>query len=344
MKTLLVGLGNRGTMWAEIIAAHPDVDFAGVMDLDPARLERFAARWPGVPQFGDLDAALAGAKADFVTLVTPPDGHLDQARRIYGAGLALLAEKPLTTEMAEAVEIVKLAEGHRLPLTVGLNFRYLTVTQAYRNLIASGELGAPGFGQFVYLRNRNGYRPGLNRYPLTMRHPMMLEQSIHHLDLMRFVYGREVEAIACRTWNPPWSMYAHDANVNALLTFEGGVEVNYIGTWSSGWNGNDFDWRTDCADGVIIQRELFEDIARAKKEDEALTPVPIAPCEAFKDDTRNLLDAFLAALKAGTPVPCDGRDHLRTLALCFAGIESTQTGRRVEMADFYRRHGLEAWI
>ena len=53
--------------------------------------------------------ALAATTSDAVLLVTPPDGHLGQARQIFAAGLPLLAEKPLTLDLAEAVQIVHLA-------------------------------------------------------------------------------------------------------------------------------------------------------------------------------------------------------------------------------------------
>src|SRR5687767_4646465 len=213
-----------------------DVSVAAVVDPDLARIEVYRAQWGDVPAYPALDRALNEMEVDAVLLVTPPDGHLDQAKRIFAAGLPLLAEKPLATDLDEAAAIVRLARNHERPLTVGLNFRYLPVTQAMREVLASGRLGPLGFGQFTYQRNRDGRQPRLNKYPLTMKHPMMLEQSIHHLDLIRFVYGREVEAVSCRTWNPSWSMYAHDANVACLLSLEGGLEVTYLGTWTGGWN------------------------------------------------------------------------------------------------------------
>ncbi len=339
-RILLVGLGNRGSQWAAIIAAHPGAELAGAVDTDAQRRQTFAAAHPGVSCLASLEAGLGSCRADAVLLVTPPGGHLVQARAVFAAGLPLLAEKPLTLDLAEALEIVRLAEAHKLPLTVGLNFRYLPVSLAIRDLVQREALGRVGFGQFAYLRDRDGMLPRLNKYPLTMRHPMMLEQSIHHLDLIRFCYAREVVAVSCRQSNPPWSMYAHEANVSCLLTLEDGIEVNYIGTWSGGWNALQFQWRTDCADGVIVQRELFSDLATARRHDAALTPVPLPNCEAFRDDSRALLDAFIAAVGQGRPAPCDGRDHLRTLALCFAAIEASETGTRVDVASFARRHGL----
>ena len=340
MRLLLVGLGNRGGMWSDIVAAHPSATLAGAVDTDPKRRETFAKRHPGVRLHADLAAGLRAGGAEAVLLVTPPDGHLAQAEMLAAAGLPLLAEKPLAADLAEAASIVRLMERAKLPLSVGLNFRYLPVSLAIRDLVSRETFGRPGFGQFTYQRNRDGLRPGLNRYPLAMRHPMMLEQSIHHLDLLRFAYGREPEVVACRSFNPAWSMYAHDANVACLIGFEGGLEASYLGTWTGGWNEMQFAWRTDCERGVIVQRQLFSDLATARTGDAALKPVPLPEARAFVDDSRALLDAFVAAVGSGGPPPCDGRDHLRSLALCFAAIEAAETGRSVELSEFHGRAGL----
>jgi predicted dehydrogenase len=339
-RILLAGLGNRGRTWGRIIAKRADTEFAGIMDVDPARIAAFQSDHGPVASYTDLATALTESQPTLVVLATPPGGHLAQARQIFAAGIPLLCEKPLALDLQEAAEIVRLSEEHGVPLSVGLNFRYLPVTQAIRNFVAEAPFGAPGFGSFAYHRNRDWWRPGMNSYPQTMQHPMMLEQSIHHLDLIRFCYGREVEQVQCRSWNPPWSVYAHDANVSCLLSMQGGLEVDYLGTWTGGWNALKFQWRTDCPDGVIIQNELFSDLSTARTEDAVLTPVPLAPCIPFLDDTRALLNAFVAAVPLGADMPCNGRDHLRSLALCFAAIEADETGRRVDVAAFQRRHGL----
>jgi predicted dehydrogenase len=338
---LLIGLGTRGRMWTRVIDQSADAFIAAAVDPQEQTRAEFAATHPTVAMFATHREALsAGIEFRAAVLVTPPDGHLEQCRDMFGAGLPVLAEKPLTVEMDEAVEIIRLADIHKLALTVGLNFRYLPVHQKYRELLTGEVLGRVGFGEFIYRRHRDGRRPGINKYPLTMRQPMMLEQSIHHLDLIRYCYDREVESIMCRTWNPPWSMYADDANVHALLTLDGDVAINYFGTWSGGWNVPGFEWRTDCEGGVFVQRELFSDLAFAKTTDSTLTPIAITAAEAFYDDTALLLKEFLRALEEQTEAPCGARDHLRTLALCFAGIESSVSGRAITMKDFYEQHGL----
>lgn len=339
-RILEIGLGNRGKQWAAVIKSLPGLAVAAAVDPSAAARDLFGEMHPDVPLHADLEAALHAGRYDAALLVTPPDGHLDQVRRLFAAGLPVLCEKPLAAELGDATAIVALAKTACLPLSVGLNFRFLPVSLKLRELLAAETFGAPGFGQFTYQRNRDGKRPGLNKYPLTMRHPMLLEQSIHHLDLIRFCYGREVERVACRSWNPPWSMYAHDANVSCLLTLGGGLEVNYLGTWTGGWDALQFEWRTDCANGVIVQRELFADLAIAQTQDSDLRAVTIDDARPFFDDSAGLLTAFVVALREGREPPCSGPDHLRSLALSFACIESAETGRSVDVPEFERRHGI----
>jgi predicted dehydrogenase len=74
-------------------------------------------------------------------------------------------------------------------------------------------------------------------------------------------------------------------------------------------------------------------------------PVELDPCEAFVDDTYGLLCEFVDALQAGQELVTSGKDHLKTLGLTLACVESSLTGRRIEMHDFYKRNGVPSrWI
>ena len=113
-----------------------------------------------------------------------------------------------------------------LLLMVGLNFRYLPVTQKYIQLIKQKTVGKPAYAKFIYERWRDGKLKYLNKYPLTMDHPMLWEQSIHHFDLIRFIYNSNVKnSIMQQTSNPPWSMYKYDTNVNAILELQNGMKL-----------------------------------------------------------------------------------------------------------------------
>ena len=222
----------------------------------PRRWHGAKAEFGELPGFVSVEAALDVLDhVDALVLANPPMGRESIVEAACARNLPMLIEKPLALDLEEALKLVQIAEAGGVSLMVGLNFRYLHVTKATMRLLAEGTVGKAEFARFTYERWRDGRRPDLNEYPLVMEHPMLWEQSIHHFDLMRYVYGQEPVRLQCQTWNPSWSMYAHDSNVAALFEFDGGLRVNYQGAWQGNWAAPGFEWRTDCTNGIITQRE-----------------------------------------------------------------------------------------
>jgi predicted dehydrogenase len=330
LRVVLAGLGVRGTYWAEVLTRSSRAEIAAYVDPNPAACQRAAARFGERPVFAAAEDALAALPGvDALVLANPPTGRESQVRAALDRGIPMLIEKPLALSLDEAAHLVSLAEAAGVPLMVGLNFRYLAVTRRVMELIAGGTAGQPEFARFTYERFRDGHRPDLNKYPLTMEHPMLWEQSIHHFDLMRFVYSRDPVMIQCHTWNPTWSMYADDANVAAIITFEDGLVVNYQGTWQANWSTPHFEWRTECTGGIITQRDQFGDLYFAGRDDPALTPVALPPHETWITETVGLWAAFERTVLDGAALECSGRDHLVSLAMLEACIQSSREKRGI---------------
>ncbi|MEO1442088.1 MAG: Gfo/Idh/MocA family oxidoreductase [Chloroflexota bacterium] len=330
LQIILAGMGVRGTYWAEVITRSDRCEIAAYCDPNPDALTRAADRFGSRPTFASAEAAIAAVpQAGALVLANPPMGREGQVRAACEKNMPMLIEKPLALSVAEAKSLVDIALDADVPLMVGLNFRYLGVTIATMQLLAEGTVGEPAFGRFTYERYRDGHRPDLNKYPLTMEHPMLWEQSIHHFDLMRYVYGAEPVMVHCHTWNPPWSMYDDDTNVAAIFVFENGMNVNYQGTWMSGWQVPGFEWRTDCTNGVISQQEQFGALNYARRDDETLTAVNLPPHERWITETTGLLNAFLDTVIDSAPLQCSGEDHLRSLAMLEACVISSKAQRSV---------------
>ena len=340
-RVLQVGLGARGRTWARLVRDCPLAEAVGYVEPRPDARDWAPANGYQAPTFGRLDAALSAVDADLALIVTPPDGRLDLVRRLAARRIEILAEKPLSLALDDAAALVREAEAGGVRLGVAQNFRYLPSTEMLRARLESGAFGRATFVTVTYIRNRDGMEPRLNRYPLTMAQPMLLEQSIHHLDLFRYVYDAEVESVSCITWNPTGSMYGDDACTAALLRLTNGVVVTYQGTWVSGHDVLAFQWRTDCERGVIVQRSLFGDLAEGATRDTELTPLPIAETEPLVTDAGVLLEDFIRTGREGRPFGSDGRDHLKTLALTLACVESSRSGSRIDPRAFAARAGLE---
>jgi predicted dehydrogenase len=150
---------------------------------------------------------------------------------------------------------------------------------------------------------------------------------------MRYVYGQDPVTVQAQTWNPSWSMYASDANVAALITFDSGMIVNYQGTWQGNWSRPNFEWRTDCTEGVILQHDQFGALSYARRDELDSMPVSLPPHEMWISETVNLWDAFLNTVVDGEPLQCSGRDHLMSLAVLEACIRSSRERRAVNIAE-----------
>ncbi len=334
LRIVLVGLGTRGRYWAEVINRSSDCELCAYVDPNPAALEKAKQLYGPKPSFGNLKESLQNIPdIQALVLATPPEGRQHHINLACQQGLALLVEKPLALSLTEAAKFVEMAQAAKIPLMIGLNFRYLGVTKATLELLKTKVIGTAAFGHFTYERWRDGTLARLNKYPLTMVHPMLWEQSIHHFDLMRFVYQSEPKSVYCKTWNPSWSMYQDDTNVSAIFTFENGVVVNYQGTWQSSWQEPNFIWRTDCTEGVILQKDQFSDLFYAKRHEAVATPVSLPPHETWITDTEGLLAAFANTLLRGQTLEASGHDHLHSLAMVEACIQSSRLSQAVSISS-----------
>lgn len=342
----IAGLGVRGTHWRTAIESSPGVELSGIVEPDPDRV-------PGdLRQFGSIEEAIA-ARPDGLIVATPPETHFGIVEVALKAGVPVLCEKPLSDSFESARGMADLSGRTGVPLLVGMNFRYITASLGLRHLVDQGEYGDPLFAQFTYIRNRDGRRKDLNDYPLTMADPMLVDQSIHHLDLMRFAYGREVLRVSARTWNPATSVYEGDSCVTAILEFEGGLIVSYLGTWTSGTNRFDFRWRTDFAEGAVIQPGQWGGLRGSRRDPEVAFTAGLhdttveppedlgwGPSEPFVDDTAALLGHFVDVISHNDDPGPTAADHLRTLNLLDSIKLAGREGSVVDVMEQAESRGL----
>ena len=116
LRTAVVGVGYLGRFHAQKYAAHEACELVGVVDSDFDRARRVAAEL-GCEALAE-PAALFG-RVDAVSLVAPTRAHHALALELIEAGLDLLIEKPITTTLAEADELIAAAQARGCIVQVG---------------------------------------------------------------------------------------------------------------------------------------------------------------------------------------------------------------------------------
>jgi predicted dehydrogenase len=139
-----VGFGfiaERGHLPA--YALHGDVDITAVADTSPERRVHAAQALPKARIFSTHAALLAemGGSLDFVDVCTPPSAHAEIALDAMSAGLHVLCEKPLSTNVSDARAMLSKATEARRVLYPAHNYRHAPVIKAVRSILAEKTLG-----------------------------------------------------------------------------------------------------------------------------------------------------------------------------------------------------------
>lgn len=337
LRLIQVGLGGWGQNWfSDVVSRNQAVETVAWVEIDEQALAgaRQRLNLPGERCFLHLEEALETVPADAVLITASLPGHVPSARAALLAGKHVLIEKPFAPTLAEAGELVALAEQCQRIVMVSQNYRFGLATRKVRELVRQQILGPVGSVEIDFRRSTNKV-PATHHRHYQLWHPLLVDMAIHHFDLMRFVLDQEPLQVMCQTWNPPWSNFVEPPAASLMITFDGGTVVNYRGNWISqgpitNWTG---EWRMDCENGQIAWT------GRGETPDKVLLRSPGKRPRSVKLPALELLDrngslqAFVLALEKGEVPESSGRDNLKTLALMFAAIESAASGSPVTIAD-----------
>lgn len=151
LRAGIVGTGYIADFHARAIHASDGTDLVSVADANERSAQSFARRWAVPAASNSLDAMLRDHSIDCVHLLVPPDLHFQLAKTALEAGVHVLLEKPMCTSVAEADELLRLANEKNLYLGVSHNFLFSSAYQELRKVVKSGVLGPISHVSIRYL-------------------------------------------------------------------------------------------------------------------------------------------------------------------------------------------------
>jgi predicted dehydrogenase len=187
------------------------ISIAGLYDPDQVKAQALADKW-GVTAFRTMEEA-ASVKNAIFDLATPPDSHKD-VLQLLPDGAAVVIQKPMGGDLAEARKIIGITRAKRMTAAVNFQLRFAPMMLALQDVIEKGWLGevvdfdawlavATPWGMFPFLK-------GLPRVEIAMH-------SIHYLDLVRGLLGNP-KGIHAKTIGHPNHEMAQ-TRTNAILDY-----------------------------------------------------------------------------------------------------------------------------
>jgi predicted dehydrogenase len=135
----IIGWGYWGPKIARNLDSLGNATVAAVADQDAHRLASIVNqhRVKTTTEAEDVFRS----DVDGVVIATPVRTHYQLTKRALLYGKHVLVEKPLTTSVAEAEELVELANEQQRVLMVGHTFEYNPAVNELRKLVQDGDLG-----------------------------------------------------------------------------------------------------------------------------------------------------------------------------------------------------------
>ncbi|MFE0526963.1 Gfo/Idh/MocA family protein [Micromonospora parva] len=313
----LVGAGGVAQRHARVLAGFDDVELVGVTDVAPEAASALAAQHEG-RACADVGELLA-AGLDAVYVCVPPFAHGPAEEAIIEAGVPMFVEKPVAVDLDTAERIADLVARRGLRTAVGHHWRYLSVLDQARDLLADRPVRMVSGAWLDKVppvawwsrRDRSG--------------GPVVEQAAHVLDLIRVLAGEVTEVTAYGNSTPPPVDGADiDSVTTAALRFTDGA----VGTLSAacvlGWKHR--AGLEILADGLALA--ITEDGLSIRDAD-GERHLPADPEAARVAVDRAFVDAVRGI---GDDVRVPYAEALATQRLALAVADSARTGTTVRLA------------
>lgn len=203
-KGKVIGIGIIGAGFARTtqIPGFRDCMSARVVAIASKHRERAAevAEEFGIENVAtDWREIVARPDVDLVSVVTPPVTHMEMTLAALEQGKAVLCEKPMAMNAAEAKQMVDRARAANVLAVIDHELRFLKSRKTMRMMLVSGAIGQVRHCNYVF---RSDYRGVLDRpwdwwSDETMGGGTLGAIGSHAIDSFRFMTGADITAVSC---------------------------------------------------------------------------------------------------------------------------------------------------
>lgn len=339
----VIGVGFMGRQHVGFIRATAAAELTAVAD-PAASVDAFEC-----PTYPDAGAMLASEHLDAVIIANPNAFHVDTAIECLAAGVAVLLEKPVAPDYAQALRLVEEVERRTGRLLVGHHRRHHPAVTRAHAAIHSGELG-----EMVAVSGLWSARKQDSYFTDTPWHRqqgagVLLMNVVHDLDLLRHLCGEVTEVQAMASSHARHLDVEDTVSVN--LRFENGVVGSFLasdaGVSPWGWDQSaqdtpEFPFLPDGSAYQFVGTRGALSVPNLAKYtyDPSVSPnwhsplsrtyLPFPAGGAFLGQLEHFVE-----VARGTVAPLvSAADAANTLALVEAAALSAERGETVELANF----------
>ncbi len=198
IKVGVIGTGFIGPAHVEALRRLGNVDVVALAEY-AEDVGKSKAEMLGIDKYyGDYKELLKDGDIQSVHICAPNYLHYEMAKAALEAGLHVVCEKPLAISVAEAQELVELAEKKGVVNAVNFNVRYYPLMRQLRLMVEKGEIGDVFAVQGSYLQDWL-FHPTDYSWRLepdqSGKSRAIADIGSHWMDLIEFVTGLRIAEV-----------------------------------------------------------------------------------------------------------------------------------------------------
>jgi predicted dehydrogenase len=348
-RAFKIGCIGAGFIMADVhLMAYNDAKFpvVAIASRTKANAAKVAKRW-GIKTVHDTPETLIGnPEVEILDIAYPPDQQPDL---IYHACKqphikAILAQKPLAMDHATSLKVAEACKVAGKVLSVNQNMRFDQSMRVLKDILDRGDLGTPVLAT-IEMRAIPHWQPFLKDYGrLTL-----LNMSIHHLDVLRYLFGDPAEITTVARRDPRTPFDHTDGITVSTLKFPSGVlavsmEDVWTGPKQDGFDSDIFiKWRVEGTEGVAQGTIGWPDYPKGSPSTLSYCSTKTTKGKWIKPKWKTMwfhhafigvMEQLQYALATGTKPQLDGMDNVKTMALIDAAYRSMDEKRTVKLSEF----------
>lgn len=335
----LIGCGRVAHYHAEALTKLSNCELTAVCDVVSERATEFSNKYGGRP-FNDYRALLESDQVDVVSIATPSGLHPEIGIAAAQAGKHVVVEKPIGLTLSEIDALLVACREAGVKLSVVHQNRFNPPVQKLREALSAGRLGRLSHASVAvrWCREQDYYVQAPWRGTWAQDGGVLMNQSIHALDIFRWVMG-EPKSLVAATETRFHEIEAEDV-AGAVVRFRSGalgiVEAS-VNVYPSNWEETlaVFGDRGSVALGGValnrIERWEFAESERTALELEAEMASLPDPKTVYGNGHGVLLAAMADAIRNDTPPPVSGEEGRAAVELVLAIYRAQETGQAQEL-------------
>jgi xylose dehydrogenase (NAD/NADP) len=233
---MMVGTGAIAYRHAAACRDLDGAELVAVCDVRREAADKLADEFSVESRYTDLETMLKSEQADLAIIATWGIYHADIVEQLARSGKvkAILCEKPLAMDTAQAEAMVKMAADHGVLLAEAFRLRHQPIHHRAIEIIRSGEIG-----EVRHVRNAmmwtipdDNRDPAINwRFNKAVGGGVTFDIGCYCINQIRWAMDAEPETVqAIGNFGPT----GVDEHVVAMATFSGGRTAEWCVSWQAG--------------------------------------------------------------------------------------------------------------